>query len=116
MIALDAKTLDQKSKTVSANVPTKFLGSLLVATDDAVYVGGIDKDVLRVDAKTPTTQEEKTFPESPDWLAVSGNTLDGTASPSIGSLLIGADGATFAETSRVSLAYLYGFSKFVFVP
>lgn len=72
--------------------------------------------MLRVDAKTPTTQDAKTFSEDADWLAFRDGKIYGCASPRVDSFMIAADATSLAELNRVSLPYLYGLTKFVFVP
>lgn len=93
----------------------KDLGQLMVASKDAVFVEGSGKTILRIDAANPSKQDEKTLPEGPSALTLRGPTLYGSAQPELADVLIGVDQVTLAEQSRVTLPFIVGFQRFIFV-
>ena len=93
----------------------KYLGALMVASKDAVFVEGSGKAILRIDATNPAKQDEKTLPEGPSALTLRGPTLYGSAQPELADVIIGVDQVTLAEQSRVELPFIVGFQQFVFV-
>lgn len=112
IFALDPVTLATRSKTP---VSDKYLGSLMVASKDAVYLEGSTRTVLRVDAANPTKQEEKEAPEEPSAFAFRGTDLFMLTQPELAVEVIGLDPATLSQKSRLELPILYTVDRFALV-
>lgn len=110
--ALDPVTLAAKSKTP---LTAGYLGERMIASADAVYLDQPGEKLLRVDAKDPTKQIEKTFTDSPDYLFFSGGSLYTIVVPDLSPVIVALDPATLDEKQRTETDLIGGIDALSFV-